>query len=208
MNIMRNIVFFQKLYKRIVRTGEVYQINLHARDKMRAAERRDRWFLMNKLQKIDKTREVTDSQKEEIRKFWEPYQFAYKNDPQTQIKFYQVSGKFDPSYMGFGLQVHSLVRFWNNPTFSTFRNKNFSYLLFPFVKHPKNVLMNNYGIYLDEQFNILTETEALQYILKLLKEGEKLILKPTLDSGSGSSIVFLDNATSREDLQNYVKNKN
>lgn len=160
------------IYRALTRTAEVYRINAHARDKMKAAEWRDHWFLTHKLNKMNTNLEVTESQKEEIRKFWEPYQFAYHNDPQTQIKFYQVSGKFDPSYMGFGLQMHSLVRFWNNPTFSTFRNKNFSYLLFPFLKHPKNVLINNYGVYLDEQFNLLTEEESLRRVKEILGGAE------------------------------------
>lgn len=192
------IKWFQRVFLLLNRGAEIYRINAHARDRMLSAERRDAWFLREKLKHINTDIQITEEQKDEIRKFWEPYSFAYHNDINTQINFYRTSGRFDPSYIGFGLQVHSLVRFWNNPTFSTFRNKNFSYLLFPFLKHPKNVLMNDYGMYLDEDFNLLSETEVVDYVLHLLERGSELILKPTLDSGSGTSIVFLNKNTTRD----------
>lgn len=126
------IKWFQRVFLLLNRGAEIYRINAHARDRMLSAERRDAWFLREKLKHINTDIQITEEQKDEIRKFWEPYSFAYHNDINTQINFYRTSGRFDPSYIGFGLQVHSLVRFWNNPTFSTFRNKNFSYLLFLF----------------------------------------------------------------------------
>lgn len=58
--------------------------------------------------------------------------------------------------------------------------------------------MNDYGMYLDEDFNLLSETEAVDYVLHLLEWGSELILKPTLDSGSGTSIVFLNKNTTRD----------
>lgn len=130
------------------RIKQVEEINMHAHDLMNSARRRDMWYV-NNLTDLQSDVVVTEEQIREIEEFWQPYEFAYKNDVNIQLAFYKQSGVFDPSYIGFGLQRYSLNRFWNNETFSTFRNKNFSKLLFPFVKTPTDFIANNYGIYWD-----------------------------------------------------------
>ena len=188
-----------KKTKNSARVAEVSKINEHAYDVMNSARRRDAWFVKNLIDLSDNFT-VTQEQINEINRFWEPYSFAYQNDPATQLAFYKISGIFDPSYIGFGLQRHSLVRFWNNETFATFRNKLFTQLLFPFLKHPENVIVNNYGVYLNEKFDFLTEEQAVTELQKSLQKEQELILKPTLDSGSGQSIVFLNKNMTKQQL--------
>lgn len=183
-----------------IRKNRIKEINDHSWDNMHMAQRRDKWFV-NNLTDLHCDINITDEQLKEIKDFWKPYEFAYKNDVNTQIAFYKLSGIFDPSYIGFGLQRYSLVRFWNNPTFSVFRNKLFSKLLFPFVKTPKNYIENNYGVYIDEEYNILNIDEAVNKVLGVLNYEKSLILKPALDSGSGEGITFLYTGMSFNDIK-------
>ena len=189
--------------KKQERLIEVEKINSTAFDRMKRAESRDNYYINKKLKK--EVLVVDDPEKIKIiNDFWDRYSFAYKNNPLTQIAFYNQSGVFDPSYVGFGQQIHSLVRFWNNETFSTFRNKNYTRLLFPFLKHPKCVVSCSYGIYFDDEYNIITKQEAIDKILKILKEKKELILKPALDSGSGQSIVFITANMPEKDINDYI----
>lgn len=195
-------MFFGKnanILKNSARLTEVAQINARACNAMNSARRRDAWFVRN-LTDLSDNYPVTQDMIDEINRFWAPYSFAYQNDPATQLAFYKTSGVFDPSYIGFGLQRHSLVRFWNNETFATFRNKLFTPLLFPFVKHPENVIVNNYGVYTNENHDLLTEAQAVHQLQEALQKEQELILKPTLDSGSGQSIVFLNQDMTTQQL--------
>ena len=184
------------------RLAEVQRINTSAINTMKSATNRDLWYI-NSLVDLNSDIEVTDKQKQEIIEFWKPYEFAYKNNIETQIAFYKQSGVFDPSYIGFGLQRHSLVRFWNNETFSTFRNKNYSRLLFPFLKHPINYVSNSYGVYYDKNNKLLTKEESIKKIIGILEYEDELILKPVLDSGSGVSIVFLYKNMDYKTIEQY-----
>ena len=137
------------------RLFDVNEINAHSWDKITSAHRRDSYYLRN-LVNLDKENipELSAAQIAEIENFWKPYEFAYKNDINTQKVFYQQSGEFDPSYIGFGLQRHSMVRFWNHATYATLRNKSYLPYLFPIVKHPMTYISNNYGIFSDINRNI------------------------------------------------------
>ena len=183
-----------KIFRRFFKCRK---INKSSRDRQVRAENRDNYYV-RKL--IPEVKVVEEEKLKIIKDFWKPYEFAYKNNPMTQVAFYNQSGNFDPSYVGFGQQVHSLVRFWNNETFSTFRNKNYSRLLFPFLKHVKCYVSCSYGNYFDEDYNVLSRDRAIDKICEVLNQEKELILKPTLDSGSGSSIVFLTENENRASI--------
>lgn len=187
-----------KIFRRVFGYRE---INKSSRDRLIKAENRDNYYVRKLIPEV----KVVDEEKLQIIKdFWKPYEFAYKNNPMTQMAFYNQSGNFDPSYVGFGQQVHTLVRFWNNESFSTFRNKNFSRLLFPFLKHVKCYISCSYGNYFDENYSILTREEAIARICEILKREKELILKPTLDSGSGSSIIFITENDSKANISSKI----
>lgn len=112
------------------RLAEVKKINAHAYDKSISARRRDEWLYIPILQNADLP-ELTDEQRKQVEEFWEPYAFAYQNDYHQQQMFSGISGKFDPSYFGFGLQRYLQVRFWNHESFKWIGEKNFTPLFFP-----------------------------------------------------------------------------
>ena len=182
------------------RLREVRKINKKSLADMKVSEERDAFY----LKKIkDKFKTIDPEKIEIINQFWKPYEFAYKNNPMTQMILSNLSGTFEPARVPFGLQLRALYRFWNNKTFAVFRNKNYSRLLFPFIKHPVCHVSCSYGNYFDENYNILTKDEAVERIIELLKTRE-LIIKPSLDSGSGNGIVFIDQNTSKDQLIKHI----
>ena len=98
-----------------------------------------------------------------------------------------------------------MVRFWNHASFSVFRSKNYSKLLFPFVKSPQNVVTCSYGVYQDEDFNVLTFNAAVKKIAEILQKEKELIIKPALDSGSGMSVTILTSGDTEQLIAQKVK---
>lgn len=180
---------------------EVEEINAHSWDKIKSAHRRDNYYLRN-LTDLPEEKPLTQEQLKEINDFWKPYEFAYKNDPLIQQVFYQQSEQFDPSYIGFGLQRHSLVRFWNHSSYEVYRNKFYLPLLFPMVKHPITYIANNHGVYQDRERNIISKSMAVSEILQLLDTEKELIAKPSDESGSGNGIEFLRFGMSAKEIEN------
>ena len=73
--------------KNSARVAEVTEINERAYNTMISAQRRDSWFV-NNLTDLSDDYPVTQDMIDEINRFWEPYSFAYQNNPATQLAFY------------------------------------------------------------------------------------------------------------------------
>ena len=197
-----NMKILSGLRKSVVRFLEIRRIRQEHEMLVQAAVRRDTAYI-KKLPANLKT--CSHEQLAEIKAFWKPYESLYPNQALTQVVLYKQSGKFDPSYVPFGLQFHILSRFWNHSSFSVFRSKNYSCLLFPFVKSPENVVTCSYGIYRDTEGNVLTLRDAVLKIYMALKTEKELIIKPALDSGSGTGIVFLTAKDTTEYIAKVVR---
>ncbi len=134
---------------------------------------------------------LTPQQRDEIDRYWAPYLFAYKNNPETQRYFSIVSGRFDPSYVSFGLHYHYLKKFWDTNKFPFMTDKNNIETLFPDVKVPATVFRIIEGIYYDAARKKITKDEAAaKCAAELYEAGNGLVLKPTLE-GEGRGIIFL-----------------
>ncbi len=150
--------------------------------------------------------ELNPPQLAEIARFWEPYSFAYKNNPETQRYFSVVSGRFDPSYVSFGLHYHYLKKFWNTYKVTFMSDKNNLDILFPEVKRPYTVFHLIEGVYYDAARNVITKSEAISRCLTELYEmGHDLVLKPARE-GEGRGIMFLRGAASKADNEITLKN--
>ena len=150
-------------------------------------------------------RKCTPEQLDEINKFWAPYNTLIPNNPLTQVVFSNLSGRFDPSYVPFGLQRNILVQFWNHPSFSIFRNKNFSRLLFPFVKNPGCVMSCSFGTFVDDDGNVFSFDEAVERIHQILAVEKELIIKPALLSGSGKNIIFFTSNDTQDTIAKTIR---
>ena len=135
---------------------------------------------------------LTADQKKEIEEFWGRYSFAYKNDPEIQRYFSGISGRFDATYIGFGLQYYYLNRYWNHITVALIRNKNFLDLIFPTVKMPKVIVRNMWARYYTPDRKLITESQAIELVRKELatENVEQLIVKPD-DGEEGKGVLFL-----------------
>lgn len=203
-------VEFTKLKRKIVKSPayysrllEVENINQHARDASNSAYRRDHW-LMNQIVPESVKEPLTQEQIQETIDFWKPYEFAYNNDYHQQEVFSALSGRFDPSYFGFGLQRYLMVRFWNHESFRWIREKNYAPLFFPDVKMPNTYMYNSAGIYFDEKRNPVSKDQAIDMLMLQIENGNEVIIKPS-DGGEGKDIHFLTPNESRENVEHLIE---
>ncbi len=181
------------------RIADIVNARRAAKNKMIKVYERDRYTFK---QLKDPEVVLTEEQEKEIRDFWSPYEFAYKNDINTQRYYSAISGRFDPTYIGFGLQFYFLNRYWNHITVALLRNKNYLDLVFPQAKHPRTIVRNMWARYYTEDRTLISQQEAIQLVLKELKSPgvERLILKPD-DGEEGKGIVFLKKGMSANDIK-------
>ena len=166
-----------------------------SKELMRSVYARDSYFLKSVPMPPG---DLNDSQKKEVEEFWRPYSFAYKNNPATQRYFSLMSGRFDPTYVGFGLHCHFLKRFWENNRTPFINDKNNFNLIFPEAKIPEIVFRRKRGMYFDADMKLQTVGDVWQRCLDALYGGSRwdLILKPAA-SYSGAGLLFLRKANSQ-----------
>jgi len=181
------------------RLAEVEQINSHAYDRRNSAMRRDRWLYANSS--LTSQYVLTEEQLKEIEDFWAPYSFAYQNDPRQQAFFSAITGKFDPSYFGFGMQRYYMVRFWNHQSFSLVKQKNYTPLFFHGVKMPETYIYNENGYFFDGNRDLLSREQAVKHLMQCIKKSSagEAIIKPS-DGGEGKEISFITKDMSREEV--------
>ena len=87
-------------------------------------------------------------------------------------------------------------------------DKNFNDFIYEEVCQPQTILRGirndsnkEKTLYLDESYHILSEKE----ILTLLSDVENAIVKPSIDSGGGKNIVFLDSSMTEQQKWSVIK---
>lgn len=190
----RDKIFNNNLIKRFV---AIVNANVASHEIMRPVYARDTYFLKSVPMPEGS---LSISQNDEINAFWQQYSFAYKNNPDTQRYFSLMSGVFNPTYIGFGLQCHFLKKFWENSRTPFINDKNNLDLLFPNVKIPEIVFRRKRGIYFSAQYEQITKEDAWGGCLDALYGIRKwdLILKPTTGYG-GAGLYFMRNNMSEPD---------
>ena len=188
------------------RIADIVIARRNAKNKMKAIYEEDKRFIQ---EAVDPCNALTPEQEKEIHDFWDRYSFAYKNDPEIQRKFSGISGRFDPTYIGYGLQLRYLNRYWNHITITLIRNKNFLDLIFPNAKMPKVIVRNMWARYYTPDRKLITQDQAINLILEELKKDgvDELILKPD-DGEEGKGIIFLNKDSDYEEVkQEFLKMK-
>ena len=148
--------------------------------RQKQARQRDEWFFDHFAEaKRDWQRFYTLTEEEEkaILDFWKPYEFAVHNDMRNQWTFSRASGKFDPSYIGFGTQLYLLNSFWNHHSFSFFRDRINQPYLFSAVKTPERIVYNQYGFFHDASQRLLSLEEAARIVKEALIKNADLELQ-------------------------------
>jgi len=138
--------------------------------------------------------DLTDEQKAEVDAFWKPYEFAFKAPYITAKTYMNRVGKFDPSYIPFGVRNVILAPYIKDDNYCVaFQNKAYLGKIYSGIKQPKIVCRKIEGIYYDENYNHITRDEAVQ-LCKATLERTEIVIKPSGLCG-GAGVVFLKEAT-------------
>lgn len=193
--------------QKIVREFEVKSINEASDSLMQMIYTHEKLYFREKIE-LNEEDDIPLSEEElkQINQFWAPYSFAYKNNPETQRLISRISGRFDPSYITWQLQYNILKTFWNSDG-SIFQQitafKNLIALMFPYIRMPQTYVMYGWGQYFDGDQNVITQDEAADILYQILKEGQKVIIKPS-HSNSGKGIILLETDLSREEVAHIL----
>lgn len=139
---------------------------------------------------------LSEEQLKEIEDFWAPYSFAYKNNPETQRYYSLTSGRFDPSYISFGLNYHCLKKFWDSYKTPSISDKNNYGILFPDVKRPKVIFSRIGGAYYDASGEPTKKEDAARMCVDAVcHDGKFLTLKPARGKWAKGDIFFGKDST-------------
>ena len=146
---------------------------------------------------------LTKAQLKEIEDFWRPYSFAYKNNPEMQQYYSLVSGRFDPSYISFGLHYHLLKRFWDSFKRPFIQDSDSYEILFPEVKLADVVFLRVGGTYYDASKTVVTKEKAAQACVEALARevGAVLTLRTVSDGGESGALFFKEDITTEKFIE-------
>lgn len=141
---------------------------------------------------IDKTSTLSVDQKKKIKDFWKPYCRVSTK----WVQYYSAkNGKFDPRYIPNTLYYTKIDQYFNARKLGYgFNDKNYYSLIFPSVKQPRTILRNIGGLIFDENYKQIDVNEAE---CRITSEYE-IIVKPSLESGSGRDISFYNSEQKKE----------
>lgn len=125
-----------------------------------------------------------------IRTYWHQW-YASKN------------GIFDVKYIPEDIFYTKIEPFYNRIEMkSAYTDKALNSVWFPDVKKPFTIVKNMSGIFYDDDFNVL----SLENVLERCEKYNRVIIKPTIDSGGGKGIEFFATKKSYE-MREIIKKK-
>ena len=129
---------------------------------------------------------VSPEYKKDIRTYWKKY---YRIKDTSNFKWYKAKGNLTNVKLIPDTVFHSKIEpfFSDLKSIDAFSNKCYYSLLFQGFKTPYTVAKYINGMYMDDNFKILSFDE----VTKLCREEDEIIIKPALDSGGGRNITFL-----------------
>lgn len=148
------------------------------------------WFSNNYRHRKKKLREagikvkrLSSVQKQQIRKLW-----GKNADCKTHELIYSITGNFNPYYCSQMLFGSKLEFCMNDDTYKTaWSDKNFFNLHFPEVRFPSTLVRNIYGEFYDCNYNLI----SLEKAVSIISAYEKVVIKPSLDSGMGKGVKLV-----------------
>ncbi len=129
---------------------------------------------------------ISPNYKKAIRAYWKRY---YRNISLSDFKWYQTKKNIKNIRLIPDTVYHSRIEPYFNDIKSVeaFSNKGYYSLFFRDFKVPYTIAKNMTGVYMDDDFNIISQNE----VKKLCLNEEEILIKPSLDSGGGRNITFL-----------------
>lgn len=186
--------------QKVFRTVQVKQINAAANNKVKLAYGDDNYFLNHTTLNEEDDIPLSPDELKEINDFWEPYSFAYKNNPEIQRLFYRMSGRFDPSYISWGLNYFVLTPFWETKIVRNLSFKHNTAWFFPDLPAPRTYVLCEWGgRYFDEAHDQISKDKAVDICYDVLNSGKDILLKPS-DGVCGKGISIIRSGVSKEEI--------
>ena len=153
--------------------------------------------------------QITKEQKKEILAYWKTYRNSFIAKTSFDIKWYNIYNK--TNVFGFDLKKYIPDSFYYCVVDSFFNDsqaalalddKNLYDFLFHDVNQPKTICRKQDGVYLDANYNVVTENDALN----LCKDNGCVIIKPAVDACAGAGIVkWVDDNSNDDKLKEAFK---
>lgn len=154
---------------------------------------------------------ITSDEKQDILSFWKPYKNSLLAKYCWNIRWYDLykkTNKFNfelKYYIPDNYYYCILDTHFNNPVAAEILDdKNLYDLLLHDVPQPQTVFHKIDGLYLDSNYQIISEADAKRMCLQY----GKVILKPSINSCSGSGINVYDcNVNDSDELSSFLRSK-
>lgn len=140
---------------------------------------------------------------EQLKAAWGPLWDAGLVKPEWAALYKKKTGRFSPYYIGH--DIHYYYTEWQKIDFDyvpALCDKNYIDVFLPKIKHPQTLVRKIHWAYLDEQFNPISLTQAIDKIFARREEGA--VLKISRSSYGGKGVNFIDANTSREEIKELL----
>ena len=131
-------------------------------------------------------KEIDTDYKQEIDRYWKKY---IKNRTTVFHRWYSgANGIKDARYIPEDFFYDVVERYFNDMTLEpAYTDKGMFKKLYPDLKQPYTVIVNMNGNFYDEEYNLISESEAADIVSRV----ERYVIKPTRDSGGGKNVSFI-----------------
>lgn len=150
---------------------------------------------IHQLLKYNKTKSIDEGYKKDIRMFWNKYGV---NINYNWHRWYSINNSLnDIMYISEDVFYLQILPFYNKLELrKAYEDKALLNVLFPNVKQPITIFKNINGIYYNDLFSIISLEESVARC-----RGKKVIIKPSIDSGGGKNIHFVNMENEVDDLK-------
>lgn len=157
-------------------------------------------------------RDLTDEELEQIEEFWKPYEFVYEVDPKVHRFYANTTGIFDPRFIPEDMQKYLLSRYFMDQDYiEAFKDKNYTEILLPDIKHPKTLVHKINGAFRDENYKAITLDEAVDIVFQYKREHADdkaaAIVKPTVGTSRGLGIEIIVKITTKNEIRAMLTSK-
>jgi len=143
---------------------------------------------------------LNKTQIKEAKDFYKSFGFKNINTDWHQL-FTHISGEFHKNYIPEDIFYTKIIPHLNMSKFGdALADKNLLNKLFPNVRQPKTVIKNVNGLYLNSSEIILNNLDS---VITELARYSHLIIKPSIESGGGKSIIVFELKNGITDYKNY-----
>lgn len=152
--------------------------------------------------KMINTSSLSDEEIKEIQTHWNAY--GIKPNIDSFRWFYNITGQRDWRFIPEDVYAERIIPYmYDGRKAIALDDKNLYNLYFPNTNMPETLVRNMNGIYLDCQYRMITEEEAVNLVINSDKE---VVIKPTIGSYKGIGVKLIPSSTITEYLREYKKN--